>query len=237
MWCNSFPIAKGNRQSPIDIQTKTCEVDNQLCSKPFQVNYSTEKNAEVSNTGSSVKVQINEVSGRCSILHPIKNTCKSDDSGKSNYGLLYKLLSSMEGFCFWQSWGEGPWRAPGAWNSSTSTGAPVTTTALSTPLTEEPTPPRWVQVKGHPGDCCFGQSNKNRVLKNYFYLFFPIATFGSLEFQQILQLRRGRGQTRRLGRYWLHGQCKNTANRTLTWNLSTVTTSTLLLYHQEVYRL
>ena len=108
MWCDSFPIAKGNRQSPIDIQTKTCEVDNQLCSKPFQVNYSTEKNAEVSNTGSSVKVQINEVSGRCPILHPIKNTCKSDDSGKSNYGLLYKLLSSMKGFVSDRAEGRAP---------------------------------------------------------------------------------------------------------------------------------
>lgn len=62
LWHENFPVAKGNRQSPIDISTKACQVDNQLCSKPFQINYSTEKNAEVSNTGSSIKVQIKEVS-------------------------------------------------------------------------------------------------------------------------------------------------------------------------------
>ncbi|XP_062616348.1 carbonic anhydrase 2-like isoform X2 [Saccostrea cucullata] len=61
-WYNSYPIAKGERQSPIDISTKSCEVDNKLCSRPFQVNYATEKNAEVSNTGSSIKFQVKETS-------------------------------------------------------------------------------------------------------------------------------------------------------------------------------
>lgn len=68
VWHENFPVAKGTRQSPIDICTKSCHVDNQLCSKPFQINYSTEKNAEVSNTGSSIKVQIKEISGKQSSL-------------------------------------------------------------------------------------------------------------------------------------------------------------------------
>ncbi|XP_056023075.1 carbonic anhydrase 2-like isoform X2 [Ostrea edulis] len=61
-WSKGFPIANGQRQSPIDISTKGCEVDNHLSAKPFHVNYAVEKNVEVSNTGSSIKVQIREVS-------------------------------------------------------------------------------------------------------------------------------------------------------------------------------
>jgi carbonic anhydrase len=69
-WDKGFPIANGQRQSPIDIRTKACQIDNHLSAKPFHVNYSTEKDVEVSNTGSSIKVQIKEVSGKRPI--PIK---------------------------------------------------------------------------------------------------------------------------------------------------------------------
>lgn len=65
----NYPIADhGKRQSPIDIATNTVEYDCNLANKPIQIRYKPEKHMHIVNTGSSVKAEIKEISGKKSKL-------------------------------------------------------------------------------------------------------------------------------------------------------------------------
>lgn len=61
-WNKSFPIADGNRQSPIDIPTSQAGYDENLKSTPLKMTYNEEKELAIINTGHSVSAKIKEVS-------------------------------------------------------------------------------------------------------------------------------------------------------------------------------
>eukprot|EP00058_Branchiostoma_floridae_P008814 XP_002594302.1 hypothetical protein BRAFLDRAFT_201434 [Branchiostoma floridae] len=66
-WHEQFPIAKGQRQSPIDIVTSNAKVDKALSDNPLKVSYSNNCCQSVTNTGASFQVVVDgagtEISG------------------------------------------------------------------------------------------------------------------------------------------------------------------------------
>lgn len=64
-WFNNYPIfSTGKRQSPVDIATELVEFDPNLEGKAVTVSYKPEKHLHIVNTGSSVRADIKEVSGK-----------------------------------------------------------------------------------------------------------------------------------------------------------------------------
>lgn len=61
-WRQSFPIADGERQSPIDIVTSIAEYDPTLTSVVLTPKYDLERELEISNTGHSICAKIHQVS-------------------------------------------------------------------------------------------------------------------------------------------------------------------------------
>ena len=57
-WPKSYKSAGGEEQSPIDIQQNTATFDPNLCNNPLVIKYQSEKELEIINVGSSVKVNI-----------------------------------------------------------------------------------------------------------------------------------------------------------------------------------
>ncbi|XP_078607735.1 carbonic anhydrase 1-like isoform X2 [Branchiostoma floridae x Branchiostoma japonicum] len=66
-WHEQFPIAKGQRQSPIDIVTSNAKADKALSNNPLKVSYSNNCCQSVTNTGASFQVVVDgagtEISG------------------------------------------------------------------------------------------------------------------------------------------------------------------------------
>lgn len=56
-WGESFPKANGPRQSPIDIVSGSCELDNSLKNSPLRFTY-TKRAKNVVNTGAGWKVNM-----------------------------------------------------------------------------------------------------------------------------------------------------------------------------------
>lgn len=55
-WFNIAEAAKGNHQSPIDIDTKNVKFDTELCGCPLKINYASSKPKDLLNTGSSIQM-------------------------------------------------------------------------------------------------------------------------------------------------------------------------------------
>jgi len=63
-WHEEFPVAKGKRQSPIDIQTARAVLDEKLRSKALKWSYVPGNNVDIENTGASFKVNV-DGAGSC----------------------------------------------------------------------------------------------------------------------------------------------------------------------------
>lgn len=61
-WEKDFPIAKGKRQSPIDIQTKKAVYDGDLGNEPLKTDYHPESELCLKNNGHSIMCQIKQKS-------------------------------------------------------------------------------------------------------------------------------------------------------------------------------
>lgn len=61
-WVKDFPIAKGARQSPIDIVTSAAQYDADLGNEPLKTDYNLEENLCLKNNGHSIMCQIKKQS-------------------------------------------------------------------------------------------------------------------------------------------------------------------------------
>uniref|UniRef100_A0ACB8FEE0 Carbonic anhydrase 2 n=1 Tax=Sphaerodactylus townsendi TaxID=933632 RepID=A0ACB8FEE0_9SAUR len=66
-WHEVFPIANGNRQSPIDIQTKSAKYDSSL--KPLSITYDPSPAKNIVNNGHSFNVEFDDAADKCALSY------------------------------------------------------------------------------------------------------------------------------------------------------------------------
>ena len=64
-WVKDYPVAEGQSQSPVNIETTHAMYDPGLTSNLLTTKYDLERELELINTGHSISVKINQDSGKC----------------------------------------------------------------------------------------------------------------------------------------------------------------------------
>ena len=63
-WCQKFPLAAGQYQSPIDIRTDAAMFDNRLRANPLHISYCTERDLSILNNGCTLMAKAEADSGK-----------------------------------------------------------------------------------------------------------------------------------------------------------------------------
>ncbi|XP_019326752.1 PREDICTED: carbonic anhydrase 1-like [Aptenodytes forsteri] len=93
-WKEVFPVANGDRQSPIDIKTEETKYDPSL--RPLNPNYDPASAKIILNNGHSTSVEFDDTVNKSGSFQPNRSSLLSDFSCRFGY-IYFSLLQSILG--------------------------------------------------------------------------------------------------------------------------------------------